>query len=171
MIAEFESRILALIDNMVDHASDDELFAGGYLRGHLTLRWLSWKVRASILLTRYTAELARAWRKPSALANCRRRTKFWCRGCGITCINRRKIRPEPCCSPGQASAVPGKLPALHGFISPLFPSAVFSPTADSDSAPPGCRYPAAAVPRSFAPPAAQRLTARCKARATRARQA
>ena len=25
MIAEFESRILALIDNMVDHASDDEL--------------------------------------------------------------------------------------------------------------------------------------------------
>jgi hypothetical protein len=22
---------------MVDHASDDELFAGGYLRGHLTL--------------------------------------------------------------------------------------------------------------------------------------
>ncbi|WP_430673328.1 YfcL family protein [Klebsiella aerogenes] len=37
MIAEFESRILALIDDMVDHASDDELFAGGYLRGHLTL--------------------------------------------------------------------------------------------------------------------------------------
>ncbi|WP_255956294.1 YfcL family protein, partial [Klebsiella pneumoniae] len=29
MIAEFESRILALIDNMVDHASDDELFAEG----------------------------------------------------------------------------------------------------------------------------------------------
>lgn len=27
MIAEFESRILALIDGMVDHASDDELFA------------------------------------------------------------------------------------------------------------------------------------------------
>lgn len=32
MIAEFESRILALIDGMVDHASDDELFASGYLR-------------------------------------------------------------------------------------------------------------------------------------------
>ena len=29
MIAEFESRILALIDGMVDHASDDELFASG----------------------------------------------------------------------------------------------------------------------------------------------
>ncbi len=27
MIVEFESRILALIDDMVDHASDDELFA------------------------------------------------------------------------------------------------------------------------------------------------
>jgi len=37
MIAEFETRILALIDDMVDHASDDELFASGYLRGHLTL--------------------------------------------------------------------------------------------------------------------------------------
>lgn len=37
MIAEFESRVLALIDGMVEHASDDELFASGYLRGHLTL--------------------------------------------------------------------------------------------------------------------------------------
>lgn len=37
MIAEFEARVLALIDDMVEHASDDELFAGGYLRGHLTL--------------------------------------------------------------------------------------------------------------------------------------
>ncbi|MDC9596609.1 YfcL family protein [Xenorhabdus anantnagensis] len=37
MLAEFETRILAQIDNMVEHASDDELFAGGYLRGHLTL--------------------------------------------------------------------------------------------------------------------------------------
>ena len=31
MIAEFESRILALIDGMVDHASDDELFASAEL--------------------------------------------------------------------------------------------------------------------------------------------
>lgn len=37
MIAEFEARILTLIDDMVEHASDDELFASGYLRGHLTL--------------------------------------------------------------------------------------------------------------------------------------
>ncbi len=37
MIAEFESRILALIDDMVETAGDDELFASGYLRGHLTL--------------------------------------------------------------------------------------------------------------------------------------
>lgn len=37
MIAEFETRILAQIDDMVEHASDDDLFAGGYLRGHLTL--------------------------------------------------------------------------------------------------------------------------------------
>lgn len=37
MIVEFEERILTLIDEMVDSASDDALFAGGYLRGHLTL--------------------------------------------------------------------------------------------------------------------------------------
>ncbi|MGV3346962.1 YfcL family protein [Enterobacteriaceae bacterium LUAb1] len=37
MIADVEARILALIDTMVEHASDDELFASGYLRGHLTL--------------------------------------------------------------------------------------------------------------------------------------
>lgn len=37
MIAEFEARILAAIDEMVEHASDDALFASGYLRGHLTL--------------------------------------------------------------------------------------------------------------------------------------
>ncbi|MDC9582541.1 YfcL family protein [Xenorhabdus sp. PR6a] len=37
MLAEFETRILAQIDDRVEHASDDELFAGGYLRGHLTL--------------------------------------------------------------------------------------------------------------------------------------
>lgn len=37
MITEFEGRILALIDDMVEHASDDELFAGGYLQGHLAL--------------------------------------------------------------------------------------------------------------------------------------
>ncbi|KLU16782.1 MULTISPECIES: YfcL family protein [Xenorhabdus] len=37
MLAEFETRILAQIDDRVEHASDDDLFAGGYLRGHLTL--------------------------------------------------------------------------------------------------------------------------------------
>ncbi|HGN0868592.1 TPA: YfcL family protein [Providencia alcalifaciens] len=37
MLADFETRILTIIDDMVEHASDDELFAGGYLRGHLTL--------------------------------------------------------------------------------------------------------------------------------------
>ncbi|HGJ5876433.1 MAG TPA: YfcL family protein [Arsenophonus sp.] len=37
MLAELEKRILTQIDNNVDRASQDELFAGGYLRGHLTL--------------------------------------------------------------------------------------------------------------------------------------
>lgn len=33
---EIEAQILAMIDEMVESASDDQLFAGGYLRGHLT---------------------------------------------------------------------------------------------------------------------------------------
>lgn len=59
MIAEFESRILALIDGMVDHASDDELFASGYLRGHLTLAIAELKVVTTTPLRRYIQPLAR----------------------------------------------------------------------------------------------------------------
>lgn len=37
MIIDFEEKILALIDERIESASDDELFAGGYLRGHISL--------------------------------------------------------------------------------------------------------------------------------------
>ncbi|PSW19503.1 YfcL family protein [Photobacterium sanctipauli] len=37
MIQQFEEKLLTLIDQMVETASDDELFAGGYLRGHISL--------------------------------------------------------------------------------------------------------------------------------------
>ncbi|SHO55878.1 YfcL family protein [Vibrio quintilis] len=37
MIIEFEEKILTLIDERIENASDDELFAGGYLRGHISL--------------------------------------------------------------------------------------------------------------------------------------
>lgn len=37
MVIEFEEKLLALIDARIDSASDDELFAGGYLRGHISL--------------------------------------------------------------------------------------------------------------------------------------
>ncbi|MCS3459964.1 YfcL family protein [Aeromonas rivuli] len=36
-IHEFEHKLLALIDSMVTTATEDELFAGGYLRGHISL--------------------------------------------------------------------------------------------------------------------------------------
>ncbi|MCS3454085.1 hypothetical protein M2366_000124 [Aeromonas sp. BIGb0405] len=36
-IHEFEHKLLALIDSMVATATEDELFAGGYLRGHISL--------------------------------------------------------------------------------------------------------------------------------------
>lgn len=37
MIIEFEEKLLELIDVRIAQASDDELFAGGYLRGHISL--------------------------------------------------------------------------------------------------------------------------------------
>ena len=37
MIQEYEEKILHLIDAMVETATDDELFASGYLRGHISL--------------------------------------------------------------------------------------------------------------------------------------
>ncbi|ART79426.1 YfcL family protein [Oceanisphaera avium] len=36
-IFEFERRLLAEIDDNIVTATDDQLFAGGYLRGHITL--------------------------------------------------------------------------------------------------------------------------------------
>lgn len=63
MIAEFESRILALIDDMVEHASDDELFASGYLRGHLTLAFVAERWRgpfAEALYANVTSSLEKA---------------------------------------------------------------------------------------------------------------
>ncbi|WP_042009658.1 YfcL family protein [Aeromonas fluvialis] len=36
-IHDFEHKVLGLIDDMVATATDDELFAGGYLRGHISL--------------------------------------------------------------------------------------------------------------------------------------
>ena len=37
MIIEFEEILLEVIDARIENASDDELFAGGYLRGHISL--------------------------------------------------------------------------------------------------------------------------------------
>ncbi|WP_429094848.1 YfcL family protein [Aeromonas veronii] len=36
-IHDFEHKLLGLIDSMVATATDDALFAGGYLRGHISL--------------------------------------------------------------------------------------------------------------------------------------
>ncbi len=37
MILDIEEKLLEQIDQRVETASDDELFAGGYLRGHISL--------------------------------------------------------------------------------------------------------------------------------------
>ena len=37
MIHDYEQKLLQLIDDNIDSATDDDLFAGGYLRGHISL--------------------------------------------------------------------------------------------------------------------------------------
>ncbi|PSV98574.1 YfcL family protein [Photobacterium iliopiscarium] len=37
MIHDYEQKLLQFIDDNIDSATDDELFAGGYLRGHISL--------------------------------------------------------------------------------------------------------------------------------------
>ncbi|MEC6822466.1 YfcL family protein [Photobacterium piscicola] len=37
MIHDYEHKLLQIIDDNIDSATDDELFAGGYLRGHISL--------------------------------------------------------------------------------------------------------------------------------------
>ena len=37
MLSEYETYLLDKSDSRVEHATDDELFAGGYLQGHITL--------------------------------------------------------------------------------------------------------------------------------------
>ena len=37
MLSEYETYLLDKIDSRVEHATDDELFAGGYLQGHITI--------------------------------------------------------------------------------------------------------------------------------------
>ncbi|MFA0086169.1 YfcL family protein [Vibrio sp. E150_011] len=37
MIIEYEEQLIEIIDARIQEASDDELFAGGYLRGHISL--------------------------------------------------------------------------------------------------------------------------------------
>lgn len=112
MIAEFESRILALIDNMVDHASDDELFAGGYLRGHLTLAVAELEGEGEHSAEAVNSKVSQSLEKAISAGELSPPDQILVQGMWHNLYQQAKIRPEPYCSPGQASAVPGKLPAL-----------------------------------------------------------
>ncbi|MFC3914243.1 YfcL family protein [Pseudaeromonas sharmana] len=49
-IHEFEQLLLAQIDAMVAHGSDDELFASGYLRGHISLAVANCEIHGKTLV-------------------------------------------------------------------------------------------------------------------------
>ena len=90
MIAEFESRILALIDDMVEHASDDELFASGYLRGHLTLAVAELEAGDDHSAEAIHDEVSRSTEKAIRAGELSPATSLWCWVCGTTCSSRRK---------------------------------------------------------------------------------
>lgn len=124
MIAEFESRILALIDDMVDHASDDELFAGGYLRGHLTLAVAELEGEGE-----HTAQAVHD--KVSRSLESHQRGRTVAAGSGSGAGNVEQFVPE-----GDAEIALPSAKARHSLsralfpaiISPLSLSAVFLPT-------------------------------------------
>lgn len=89
MIAEFEARILALIDDMVEHASDDELFAGGYLRGHLTLAVAESEEHAEHSAEQLKVRVQSSLDKAIKAGELSRRIRYWCWACGKTCIRQR----------------------------------------------------------------------------------
>ncbi len=99
MIAEFEARILALIDDMVEHASDDELFAGGYLRGHLTLAVAESEEHAEHSAEQLKVRVQSSLDKAIKAGSFPRRIRYWCWACGKTCIRQRcrlsKTPPHP----------------------------------------------------------------------------
>jgi hypothetical protein len=88
MIAEFESRILALIDDMVEHASDDELFASGYLRGHLTLAVAELEAGDDHSADAVHDEVTRSLEKAIQAGELSRATSLWCWACGTLCSSR-----------------------------------------------------------------------------------
>ena len=49
-ILEFERLLLAQIDDLVAEGSDDELFASGYLRGHISLAVANCEIQGRTLL-------------------------------------------------------------------------------------------------------------------------
>ena len=103
MIAEFESRILALIDNMVDHASDDELFAGGYLRGHLTL---------AVACLLYTSDAASDSVRPLTVCGCdeSRQMATWLKG---QKVDIERVLVSPYLRAEQTLDIVGELSLIH----------------------------------------------------------
>lgn len=88
MIAEFETHILAQIDDMVEHASDDDLFAGGYLRGHLTLAVAESEANGEHSAEQLHARVQASLEKAIKAGELSRRIRFWCWGCGIVCLRK-----------------------------------------------------------------------------------
>ncbi len=138
------------------------MFAGGYLRGHLTLAVAELEGEGEHSAEAVNSKVSQSLEKAISAGELSPPDQILVQGdVAPTCINRRKIRPEPCCSPGQASAVPGNcLPSWFYFTA--FPFSSFLTHSRFGFSAARYRYPAAAVHRSSAPPAAQRLTARCK---------
>ena len=122
---------------MVDHASDDdELFAGGYLRGHLTLAVAELEGEGEHSAEAVHSKVSHSPEKAiGAGCFCRRRTKFWCRAWENLYLQGQKSGLSYVVARVRRQPYPGNcLPSWFYFTA--FPSAVFSPIADLDSAPP-----------------------------------
>lgn len=93
MIEAFEARILGLIDDMVEHASDDELFASGYLRGHLTLAIAEVEQGDDHSFERVYQHVGQSLETAINAGSCHHQTRYWFWICGTNCGTRPKHNP------------------------------------------------------------------------------
>lgn len=90
-IHDFEHKLLGLIDGMVATATDDELFAGGYLRGHISLAVARAELEGKTLVRDVKSYVLRSLNEAILQGNSPSRTRSWCRQCGFVCNNKQKL--------------------------------------------------------------------------------
>ena len=93
-IHDFEHKLLGLIDAMVATASEDELFAGGYLRGHISLAVARAELEGKTLVRDVKSYVLRSLNEAILQGELSEQDEVLVQEmCGSVCSSRRKLDP------------------------------------------------------------------------------